>query len=139
MAVDWELVLPWVVVITSVLTFVGVTVIVAVEVTPWAVTVMVAVPMPTPVTNPPGEVTLAMAVAELDQPTEDPVRFPELLSEYLAVAVSWTVWPVATVAEAGVIKIELIEGLMKKPPHPLQVTERRRERPVRSVRLWLRN
>lgn len=138
MAVDWALVLPWVVVITIVVTFVGVTVIVAVEVTPWAVAVMVAVPMATPVTNPPAE-TVATEVAELDQPTEDPVRFPELLSEYLAVAVSCCVMPVATVAEAGVMKIELIEGLIKKPPHPLQVMQRRRERVVSTVRLWLLN
>jgi hypothetical protein len=126
------------VVITTVLTFVGVTVIVAVEETPWAVAVMVALPMATPVTNPPA-VTVATEAAELDQPIEDPVRFPELPSEYLAVAVSWTVMVVATVADAGVMKIELIEGLIKKPPHPLQVTQRIRERPVRTVRLWLRN
>jgi hypothetical protein len=49
---------------------------------------MVAVPMETPVTDPPGEVTVATEVLELDQPTEDPEIVPELLSEYLAVAVS---------------------------------------------------
>ena len=72
MAVDWGLVLPWVVVIDRLVTFMGVTVTVAVPVTPWSVQVMVAVPVATPVTRPPGEVTLATLVCELDQPTELP-------------------------------------------------------------------
>ena len=33
---------------------------------------MVAVPVETPVTRPPGEVTVATAVFELDQPTDVP-------------------------------------------------------------------
>jgi hypothetical protein len=42
---------------------------------------MVAVPSPTAVTTPPGEVIEAMVVSELDQPTEDPVSVLELPSE----------------------------------------------------------
>ena len=66
----------------------GVTVILAVAVTPWEVQVMTAVPVATPVTSPPGEVTDAMVSSELDQPTSDPEIVFELPSEYLAVAVS---------------------------------------------------
>jgi hypothetical protein len=69
-------------------TFVGVTVAVAVEVTPWDVQVMIAVPVAIPVTSPPGEVTVAIVSSELDQPTADPEMVLELPSEYLAVAVS---------------------------------------------------
>ena len=65
-----------------------------------------------------------MVSSEVVQPTVDPERVFELPSEYLAVAISWTVLSTAIVAEAGVIKIELIVGLMKNPLHP-QVTHKR--------------
>lgn len=82
--------------------FVGVTVTLAVVVTPWSETVMVAVPVETPVTSPPGEVTVATLVVELDQPTELPWIMFEVPSEYLAVALSWTVLPMAIVDDGGV-------------------------------------
>lgn len=72
-AVDCGLVLPCVVVMAMVVTFSGLTVMVAVPVTPWSLTVMVAVPEETPVTNPPGEVMVAVVVSEEDHPTSDPV------------------------------------------------------------------
>jgi len=87
-AVDWGLVLPWVVVIDKLFTFVMVTVTLAVPLTPWSLAVMVAVPVATPVTSPPGEVTVATLVFELVQPTEFPEIVFELPSEYLAVAVN---------------------------------------------------
>ena len=99
---------------------------------------MVAVPVETPVTPPPGEVTVAMLVAELDQPTDSPEIVFELPSEYLAVAVSWTKLPMEIVAAEGVMKIELIEGLIKKPEQPAQVMQRTRATPTVSTnRLWL--
>jgi hypothetical protein len=101
---------------TMVVMFMGVTVTVAVEVTPWSETVIVAVPVAMPVTSPPGEVTVAIVSSEVDQPTELPWIVFEVPSEYLAVAPSWTVPPMAIVADGGVMKIELIEGLTKKPP-----------------------
>jgi hypothetical protein len=66
-------VLPGVMVITRLVMLLIVTLIVAVPLTPWAVAVMLAEPRATPVTEPPGEVTLAMVGAELDQPTESPL------------------------------------------------------------------
>jgi len=68
---------------------------------------MVAVPVLTPVTSPPG-VTVAMGSPELvspelDQPTEDPEIVPVLPSEYLAVAVSCCVLLTETVAALGVM------------------------------------
>jgi hypothetical protein len=73
LAVVMGWVLPGVMVITRLVMLLIVTLTVAVPVTPWALAVMVAVPRATPVTEPPGEVTLAMLVAELVQPTESPV------------------------------------------------------------------
>jgi hypothetical protein len=64
---------------------------------------MVAVPVATAVTSPPGELTVATVSSELDQPTADPVIAFWLPSEYVPVAVSWTVLFTATVAEAGVM------------------------------------
>jgi hypothetical protein len=90
------------------------------------VTVMVAVPVATPTTSPPGEVTVAIVSSELDQPTEDPEMGPELPSEYLAVALSWTELAMATVAEGGVMKIELMEGLIKNPLQLPNVMHKRR-------------
>jgi hypothetical protein len=72
-AVVWFWVLPWVVVMTRLVMLAIVTVTVAVPLTPWALAVMVAEPMATPVTEPPGEVTVAVVVSELVQPTESPV------------------------------------------------------------------
>jgi hypothetical protein len=72
-AVVWFWVLPWVVVMTRLVMLATVTVTVAVPVTPWALAVMVAVPRATPVTEPPGEVMVAMVVSELLQPTEFPL------------------------------------------------------------------
>jgi hypothetical protein len=71
MVMGW--VLPGVVVMTKVVTLLIVTVTVAVPVTPWELAVMVADPWATPVTEPPGEVTVAVVVAELVQPTEFPL------------------------------------------------------------------
>ena len=65
--------LPGVVVMTKAVMLLIVTVTVAVPVTPWELAVMVADPWVTPVTEPPGEVTLAMLLAELVQPTEFPL------------------------------------------------------------------
>jgi hypothetical protein len=64
---------------------------------------MVAVPVSTPVTSPPGEVTVAIVSGELDQPTADPVIWFWLPSEYVPVAVSWTVLFSAIVAEGGLM------------------------------------
>jgi hypothetical protein len=50
----------------------------------------------------------------------------ELPSEYLAVAFNWTVLAMAIVDEGGVTKIELIEGLIKKPEQLPQVRQNRR-------------
>lgn len=80
-AVDCGRVLPWVVVIDRLVMFEGVTVTEAVVLTPWQMTVMVAVPVATPVTSPPGEVTDAMVSSELDQPTWVPVTTFWLPSE----------------------------------------------------------
>ncbi len=49
---------------------------------------MVAVPEATPVTNPPGDVTVAVVVSEDDQPSEEDVMLLWVPSEYVAVAVS---------------------------------------------------
>lgn len=64
---------------------------------------MVAVPVATPVTSPPGEVTVATVSSEVDQPTLDPWIVFWLPSEYVPVAISWTVLLTETVAEAGVM------------------------------------
>ena len=128
-AVDWGFVLPWVVVITRLVTFWGVTVTLAVAVTPCALAVMVAVPVATPVTSPPALI-VAMVLSELDQPTEEPVSVFELPSEYRAVAISCWVLVTATEAEGGVMKIELMEGLIKKPEQPAQLTQRKSATPT---------
>ena len=91
---------------------------------------MVAVPMAIPVTSPPA-VTEAIVASELDQPTEEPLRVFELPSEYRAVAISWTVLVVETVAVGGVTNIELIVGLMKKPVQP-QLTQSSNAKPAVS-------
>ncbi len=85
---------------------------------------MVAVPEATPVTSPPGELIVA-SVDEDDHPREDDVMVLWVPSEYVAVAVSWTVPPTATVAAAGLMKIELTVGLMKKPLQLPKVTQRK--------------
>jgi len=74
------------------------------------VEVMTAVPGETPVTRPPGEVTVAIVSSELDQVTESPPTPCWLPSEYLPVTVSWAVLPVAIEAEAGSMKVELSVG-----------------------------
>jgi hypothetical protein len=45
--------------------------------------------------------------------------------EYLALAISWTVLPMAIVAEGGLMKMELIEGLTKKPLQAAMATQSR--------------
>ena len=95
-------------------------------------------PVATAVTSPPGEVTVAMLVAELVQPTEDPEMLFELPSEYLAVQVNCVWSPTASVTAEGLMKIELIEGSIKKPLQPHQVMQRREAKPAVSTnRLWL--
>src|SRR5271157_2566771 len=98
---------------------------------------MIAVPVATPVTNPPG-VTVATVSFELDQPTEDPEIVPVLPSEYLAVAVSCCLQVAEIVAALGVMKIEPIEGLIKKPSQPAPVRHRRIAMPVASTKRRLR-
>jgi|SRR5580704_12109019 hypothetical protein len=85
---------------------------------------MVAVPVATAMTCPPGDVTVATVSSELDQPTVDPEIVFWVPSEYVAVAVSWTVLFTARVDEAGVMKIELMEGLIKKPLQAADVRHR---------------
>src|SRR5271157_4997300 len=99
---------------------------------------MIAVPVLTGMTSPPC-VIVATAGAELDQPTDDPEIVPVLPSEYLAVAVSCCVQLVEIVAVLGVMKIEPIEGLIKKPSQPAHVRHRKMAMPVASTkrRLWL--
>jgi hypothetical protein len=114
----------------TLVTFSGVTVTLAVELTPWELAVMVAVPVETPMTRPPGDVTVATLVAELVQPTWSPEIVFWLPSEYLAVAVSWTVLPAEIVAAEGVMKIELMEGLIKKPEQLPMLTQSTKANPV---------
>jgi hypothetical protein len=94
---------------------------------------MVAVPEATPVTRPPGEVIEAMVSSEDDQPTLSPWSGLWLPSEYVPVAVSWTVLLTATDAEGGVTKIELREGLIKKPLQ-LHVTHRKKATPAVDIK-----
>ena len=94
-----------------------------VPVMPCALAVMLAVPEATPVTSPPGEVIVAMVVSEDVQLRVSPEICFWLPSEYVPVAVNWTMLLTATVDEAGVTKIELSEGLIKKPLQP-HVTKR---------------
>jgi len=74
------------------------------------VEVMIAVPAETPVTSPPGEVTVAIVGSELDQLTESPPIPCWLPSEYLPNTASWAVLLVAIVAEAGLMYVELSVG-----------------------------
>src|SRR5271157_3861787 len=97
---------------------------------------MVALPLLTPVTSPPC-VIVATVAPELDQPTEDPEIVPVLPSEYLAVAVSCCVQVAEIVAALGVMKIEPIEGLIKKPSQPAPVRHRRIAMPVASIKRCL--
>src|SRR5215831_9292470 len=76
----------------------AVTVIDAVPLLPSLVAVIVAVPAATPVTSPP-LLTVAVPVAPLDQVMLRPVRTLPFAS--LVVAASWTVFPTATEALAG--------------------------------------
>src|SRR5439155_57929 len=80
-----------------------VTVMAEVPVLPSLVAVMVAGPAATPVTSP-LPFTVANAVALLDQVTTRPGRGVPFAS--LGVAVSWTVLPASTLAEAGVTVTE---------------------------------
>ncbi len=79
------------------------------------VAVIVAVPTETPVTKPPGELTVATVVSELDQLTLSPLISLWLPSEYMPCAASWAVLLVAIMVTGGLMYIELREGLMKKP------------------------
>ena len=74
------------------------------------VAVMVALPAEVPVTNPPGEVTVAIVGSELDQLTESPLTTCWLPSEYMPCTASWTVLLVATVADAGLMNVVLRVG-----------------------------
>jgi len=96
---------------------------------------MVAVPEATPATSPPGEETVAVVVSEEDQPSEDDVMLLWVPSENVAVAVSWDVPPTATVAEAGLTKMELTVGLIKKPLQLPRITQRKRVKLVSRNRL----
>jgi hypothetical protein len=108
---------------------------VAVPVTPWSLTVIVAVPELTPVTSPPGEVTVATVVSEDDHPTSDPEIVFWLPSEYFPVAVSWVELLTATVAAAGFTKIEPSVGLIKKPEQlPNDMQTKRANPAVRTER-----
>src|SRR5438093_347950 len=80
-----------------------VTVMAEVPILPSLVAVMVAGPAATPVTSP-LPFTVANAVASLDQVTTRPGRGVPFAS--LGVAVSWTVLPASTLAEAGVTVTE---------------------------------
>src|SRR5439155_1349285 len=80
-----------------------VTVMAEVPVLPSLVAVMVAGPAATPVTSP-LPFTVANAVALLDQDTARPGRAVPFAS--LGVAVSWTVLPASTLADAGVTVTE---------------------------------
>jgi hypothetical protein len=57
----------------------------------------------------------------------------------MAVAVSWTVLCTAIVDEGGLTKIELIDGLIKKPLQPAPVMQRTRAMvsAISAKRLWL--
>src|SRR5215510_3779841 len=81
----------------------AVTVIVAVPLLPSLVAVIVAVPAATPVTSPP-LLTVAVPVAPFDQVMLRPVRTLPFAS--LVVAASWTVFPTATEALAGLTVTE---------------------------------
>jgi len=72
--------------------------------------VIVAVPIETAVTKPPGEVTFAIVGSELDQLTESPLTVCWLPSEYMPCTASWTVRLVAIVAEAGLMYVVLRVG-----------------------------
>lgn len=78
--------------------------------------VMVAVPIETPVTNPPGEVTVAIVGSELDQVVLSVLILLWFPSEYMPYAASWLVPLVAIVGEGGVMYIELRVGPLKKLP-----------------------
>jgi hypothetical protein len=101
-----------------------VTVTLAVPLTPSEVAVMVAVPVATPVTRPPF-VIVATVSFELDQPTVEPESWLLLPSEKVPVACSCCEPLMATVVEAGVMKIELMEGFMKKPVQAAKVRHKR--------------
>jgi len=53
--------------------------------------------------------------------------------EYRAVAVSWTVLPMETVAEGGVMNSELTVGWTKNPPQPAAVKQATRAKVVLSA------
>jgi hypothetical protein len=93
---------------------------------------MVAVPVPIPVTNPPVDI-VATVSSELDQPTVEPESGCLLPSEKVPVAASCCVPLIATVTDAGVMKIELMEGFMKKPVQLADIRHRTIERPVPST------
>jgi hypothetical protein len=94
---------------------------------------MVAVPSETPVTKPPGELTVAIVGSELDQVTESSLIFVWTPSEYMPYAASRTVSLLAIVAEAGLTHIVLREGCRKKPP-PQPVRNANRNSPTATVR-----
>src|SRR6266581_1190514 len=81
----------------------GVTVMAEVPVFPSLVAVIVAGPGATPVTRP-LPFTVAYAMASLDQVTARPGRGAPFAS--FGVAVSWTVPPASTLADAGVTATE---------------------------------
>jgi len=68
------------------------------------VEVMVAVPTATPVTKPPGEVTVAIVGSELDQLTEPPPISFWLPSVYMPCTTSWTVSLIAIVGPSRIDK-----------------------------------
>src|SRR5580698_4818301 len=78
--------------------------------------VIVAVPIETPVTKPPGEVTVATVGSELDQLMLSPLILLWLPSEYMPVATSWVVPLAAIMGAAGVMNIEPRVGPLKKLP-----------------------
>src|SRR6266550_2787800 len=82
----------------------GVTVMAAVPLCPSLVAVIVAEPATTPLTSP-LELTVATEVLLLDHVTVRPVSGLPLAS--FGVAVSWTVWPTGTLADAGLTVTEL--------------------------------
>ena len=90
------------------------------------VAVMVAVPTETPVTKPPGEVTVAIVVSELDQLTLPLLISLWLPSAYLPYAANWAVLLVAIMAEGGLMYTVLREGLMKKPAQATRNADRNR-------------
>ena len=91
---------------------------------------MVEVPVPTPVTSPPGEVTVATEGDALVQPTCSPWTVFCVPFENRAVAVIWTVLPMETVAEGGLMNSELTVGWTKNPPQPATVKQATRAKVV---------